>query len=93
MADSAAEARIDRALVARAQLGEDRRAFEQLVRRHQGVVRAQLRRLLHGDEAAAALILHAIPRVLGAPHGLMTVLELPPLHYEPRPEPHLAWAR
>ena len=53
MADSAAEARIDRALVARAQLGEDRRAFEQLVRRHQGVVRAQLRRLLHGDEAAA----------------------------------------
>jgi 4-hydroxy-tetrahydrodipicolinate reductase len=48
---------------------------------------------LHGDEAAAALILHAIPRALGAPHGLMTVLELPPLHYEPRPEPHLAWAR
>ena len=48
---------------------------------------------LHGDEAAAALILHAIPRVLGAPHGLMTVLELPPLHYEPRPEPHRAWAR
>ena len=48
---------------------------------------------LHGDEAAAALILHAIPRALAAPHGLMTVLELPPLHYEPRPEPHLAWAR
>jgi 4-hydroxy-tetrahydrodipicolinate reductase len=48
---------------------------------------------LHGDQAAAALILHAIPRVLGAPHGLMTVLELPPIHYEPRPEPHLAWAR
>jgi 4-hydroxy-tetrahydrodipicolinate reductase len=48
---------------------------------------------LHGDEAAAALILHAIPRVLAAPHGLLTVLELPPLHYEPRPEPHRAWSR
>ena len=53
MADSAAEARIDRTLVARALLGHDRRAFEQLVRRHQGMVRAQLCRLLHGDEAAA----------------------------------------
>ncbi|GLQ97814.1 RNA polymerase sigma factor [Dyella mobilis] len=53
MADSAAEARIDQALVARALLGNDRRAFEQLLRRHQGMVRAQLRRLLHGDHAAA----------------------------------------
>ena len=53
MADSAAEARIDQSLVARALLGNDRRAFEQLLRRHQGIVRAQLRRLLHGDEAAA----------------------------------------
>ncbi|MEO8670564.1 MAG: RNA polymerase sigma factor [Tahibacter sp.] len=53
MADSAAEARIDQTLVARALLGDDRRAFEQLVRRHQGMVRAQLCRLLHGDEAAA----------------------------------------
>lgn len=53
VADSAAEARIDQALVARALLGDDRRAFEQLVRRHQGMVRAQLCRLLHGDEAAA----------------------------------------
>lgn len=53
MADSAAEARIDQALVTRARLDGDRRAFEQLVRRHQGMVRAQLRRLLHGDEAAA----------------------------------------
>ena len=53
MADSAAEARIDQALVARALLTDDARAFEQLVRRHQGIVRAQLRRLLHGDEAAA----------------------------------------
>jgi len=51
--DSAAEARIDLALVARAVHGDDRRAFEQLLRRHQGMVRAQLRRLLHGDEAAA----------------------------------------
>lgn len=53
MGDSGAEARIDQALVARALLGNDRRAFEQLLRRHQGVVRAQLRRLLHGDEATA----------------------------------------
>ena len=53
MADNAAEARVDRALVARVLLDGDRRAFEQLVRRHQGMVRAQLRRLLHGDEAAA----------------------------------------
>ncbi len=53
MADSAAEARIDQALVARVRLGNDPRAFEQLVRRHQGLVRAQLRRLLHGDHAAA----------------------------------------
>ncbi|MGC1547514.1 MAG: RNA polymerase sigma factor [Rhodanobacter sp.] len=53
MADSAAEARIDQALVIRALQGNDHRAFEQLVRRHQGMVRAQLRRLLHGDEAAA----------------------------------------
>lgn len=53
MADSAAEARLDRALVARVLLDDDRRAFEQLMRRHQGMVRAQLRRLLRGDEAAA----------------------------------------
>ncbi|HEY3521604.1 MAG TPA: sigma-70 family RNA polymerase sigma factor, partial [Rhodanobacteraceae bacterium] len=53
MADSAAEARIDCALVARVRLNDDRNAFEQLLRRHQGMVRAQLRRLLHGDAAAA----------------------------------------
>jgi RNA polymerase sigma-70 factor (ECF subfamily) len=53
VADSAAEARIDQALVARALLGNDHRAFEQLLRRHQGMVRAQLRRLLHGDHATA----------------------------------------
>lgn len=51
--DSEAEARIDQALVARALLAGDARAFEQLVRRHQGMVRAQLRRLLHGDAARA----------------------------------------
>ena len=50
MTDSAAEARIDQALVARALLGNDRRAFEHLMRRHQGMVRAQLCRLLHGDQ-------------------------------------------
>lgn len=53
MADSFAESRIDQALVARALLGNDQRAFEQLMRRHQGLVRAQLRRLLHGDDAMA----------------------------------------
>ncbi len=53
MADHDAEARIDQALVARLLLGNEDRAFEQLLRRHQGMVRAQLRRLLHGDEAGA----------------------------------------
>jgi 4-hydroxy-tetrahydrodipicolinate reductase len=46
---------------------------------------------LHGDQAAAALMLHAIPRVLAASPGLTTVLALPPIHYQPRPEPDLAW--
>lgn len=53
MADGANEARIDRALVARVLLSDDRAAFEQLLRRHQGMVRAQLRRLLRGDAATA----------------------------------------
>lgn len=53
MADSDAEARIDQALVTRVRLCDDRDAFEHLVRRHQGMVRAQLRRLLRGDAAAA----------------------------------------
>ena len=53
MADALAAAQVDQALVARVLLTDDRRAFEQLVRRHQGMVRAQLRRLLHGDEAKA----------------------------------------
>jgi 2,4-diaminopentanoate dehydrogenase len=42
---------------------------------------------LHGEQAAAALILHTIPRLLAAPPGLTTVLSLPPIHYQPRPEP------
>jgi len=46
---------------------------------------------LHGDQAAAALILHAIPRVLAAAPGLTTVLALPPMHYQPRPEPDPHW--
>lgn len=53
MADALAAAQVDHALVARVLLTDDRRAFEQLVRRHQGMVRAQLRRLVHGDEAKA----------------------------------------
>lgn len=42
---------------------------------------------LQGEQATAALILHAIPQVLAAEPGLTTVLQLPPLHYQPRPEP------
>ena len=53
MTDKDTEARVDQALVVRALLYNDSRAFEQLMRRHQGMVRAQLRRLLHGDIAAA----------------------------------------
>jgi RNA polymerase sigma-70 factor (ECF subfamily) len=52
VADSESEARIDRALVARS-LADEAHAFEQLLRRHQGMVRAQLRRLLRGDAMAA----------------------------------------
>lgn len=47
---------------------------------------------LHGDQAAAALLLHAIPRVLAAPPSPTTVLALLPTHYQPRPEPNLAWS-
>jgi RNA polymerase sigma factor (sigma-70 family) len=53
VADAAAEARVDQALVARVLLAEDRRAFEQLMRRHHGMVRAQLRRLVNGDRGKA----------------------------------------
>jgi RNA polymerase sigma factor (sigma-70 family) len=47
------EARLDAALVARALADGDPMAFAQLVRRHQGVVRAQLRRLVQGDHGWA----------------------------------------
>lgn len=51
--DSNSAIQVDHALVARVLLADDRRAFEQLMRRHQGMIRAQLRRLLHGDDATA----------------------------------------
>ncbi len=51
--DSVGAVQVDHALVARVLLTDDRRAFEQLMRRHQGMVRAQLRRLLRGDDARA----------------------------------------
>ena len=51
--DQLATAQADHVLVARVLLTDDRRAFAQLMRRHQGMVRAQLRRLLHGDDAEA----------------------------------------
>ncbi len=53
MADRDADARIDAALVERAVRDADPRVFELLVRRHQGLVRAQLRKLLGDDPATA----------------------------------------
>lgn len=53
MDDRDAQARIDAALVKRALQTNDANAFELLVRRHQGLVRAQLRRLTDGDHAVA----------------------------------------
>ena len=53
MDDRDAQARIDAALVLRAVQPDGARAFEQLVRRHQGLVRTQLRRLV-GDDIALA---------------------------------------
>lgn len=47
------ESRLDLALVKRVLLHEDRQAFNQLVRRHQSNVRAQLRRLCRDDHAWA----------------------------------------
>lgn len=47
------QARLDAALVERAVRHADARAFELLVRRHQGLVRAQLRRLLGNDADVA----------------------------------------
>jgi RNA polymerase sigma factor (sigma-70 family) len=43
----------DAALVARVLAGDDRRAFAELVRRHQGAIRTLLRRLAAGDAALA----------------------------------------
>jgi RNA polymerase sigma-70 factor (ECF subfamily) len=43
----------DSTLIAKVLLSDDRRAFGQLVKRHQGMVRAQLRRLTAGDHAWA----------------------------------------
>jgi RNA polymerase sigma factor (sigma-70 family) len=53
VADAVLEARVDQQLVARVLLAGDRRAFEQLMRRHHGMVRAQLRRLVNGDHGRA----------------------------------------
>lgn len=53
MADQISAAQADHALVARVLLTDDRRAFELLMRRHQGMVRSQLRRLVHDDNAKA----------------------------------------
>lgn len=53
MGEPDAQSRIDAALVQRALHEGDTRVFEILVRRHQGLVRAQLRRLLPDDHAGA----------------------------------------
>jgi RNA polymerase sigma-70 factor (ECF subfamily) len=52
-ADAESAARIDAALIARAVQLNDRAAFGQLMLRHLGLVRAQLRRLTVGDHAWA----------------------------------------
>jgi len=52
-ADIAADGPTDAVLVARVLAGQDRHAFAALVRRHQGAVRALLRRLSNGDDALA----------------------------------------
>ena len=49
--DLNAEARVDKALIARVLGNDDQNAFGELVRRHQGMVRAQLRSLMHGDHS------------------------------------------
>lgn len=53
MDDRDAQARIDRALVEQVVRDGDARVFERLMRRHQGLVRAQLRHLLGDDPALA----------------------------------------
>lgn len=53
MVDLDAEARLDAALVTRVLAGDDKAAFSHLMRRHQGMIRAQLRRLCQGDHGRA----------------------------------------
>ncbi len=53
MPDLERETRVDAALVARALQADDHAAFAELVLRHQGRVRAQLRQLTRGDHARA----------------------------------------
>lgn len=53
MPDFDAQARIDDALIARVLGNNDQNAFGELVRRHQGMVRAQLRSLMPGNHAGA----------------------------------------
>jgi RNA polymerase sigma-70 factor (ECF subfamily) len=53
MLDRDADTRLDAALIARVLANEDRNAYAHLMRRHQGLVRAQLRRLCKGDQAWA----------------------------------------
>lgn len=53
MPDSPEATRVELALLARARFSGDRSAFGELVRRHQGAVRAQLRRLAGADHSWA----------------------------------------
>jgi len=53
MSDALESGAADAALVARALAGDDRQAFAELVRRHQGAIRNLLRRLCAGDGARA----------------------------------------
>ncbi len=45
----ASEAAIDRALITRIKLNDDRNAFAELVRRHQSLLRASIRKMTHGQ--------------------------------------------
>ena len=49
---------------------------------------------IHGDQATATLVTHAIPAVVEARPGLRTVLDLPISHYQalPRPQPEATTA-
>ncbi|MCL4458304.1 MAG: dihydrodipicolinate reductase [Chloroflexi bacterium] len=39
---------------------------------------------VHGDLATAAVVLNAVPQVIAAPAGLLTMLDIPPIHAWPR---------